>query len=144
MCLQSRSPAFNSGLPAHKLRSLHLNLPGAPSSAFLDPDAVLAAIVTGRRSLPPDTERAYVAFVDMLGGSSDDATLLIAHEENGKSIVDLVIKQNGDPAFNPRQAVRKFVGTLKAYGVRRVTGDNYAGQTFEQDLRPLCWSAPTR
>jgi hypothetical protein len=124
-------------LPAHKFRRLHLNLPGAPSGAFLDPDSLITAIVSGRRSLPPDAERAYVGFVDMSGGSSDDATLSIAHEENGKSIVDLVIKQNGDPPFNPRQAVQKFVGTLNAYGLRRVTGDNYAGQTFKQDFEAL-------
>src|SRR5262249_18357981 len=124
-------------LPAHKFRRLHLNLPGAPSGAFLDPDALIAAIVTARRSIPPAADRAFVAFVDMSGGSSDDATLAIAHEENGKSIVDLVIKQNGEPPFNPREAVRKFVGTLKAYGLRRVTGDNYAGLTFKQDFEAL-------
>jgi hypothetical protein len=71
----------------------------------------------------------------MSGGSSDDATLSIAHECDGKAVVDLVIKQSGEPPFNPRAAVQKFCGTLKAYGLHRVTGDNYAGQTFKDDFQ---------
>ena len=121
-------------LPAHKYRRLHLNLPGAPTGAYYDPDSVIAAIIPRRTSLPPDLICEYVAFVDMSGGSSDDATLGIAHVEAGKTIVDLVIKQNGDAPFNPRHAVTKFVGTLRAYGIRRVTGDNYAGSTFKHDF----------
>lgn len=121
-------------LPAHKFRRLHLNLPGAPSGAFFDPDSLIAAIVPRRTSLPPDPNKECVAFCDMSGGSSDDATLSIAHVDGGKAIVDLVIKQNGEPPFNPRAAVMKFVGTLHAYGVRRVTGDAYAGLTFRQDF----------
>jgi phage terminase large subunit-like protein len=89
-------------LPSHKFRRLHLNLPGAPNGAFFDPDNVMAAIVAGRTSLPPQAEQAYAAFVDMSGGSSDDATLSIAHNAAGKTIVDLVEKQAGKPPFNPR------------------------------------------
>jgi hypothetical protein len=124
-------------LPAHKFRRLHLNLPGAPSGAFLDPDNLIAAIVPRRVSLPPDPNLDCVAFVDMSGGSADDATLSIAHEHEGKAIVDLVIRQNGDPPFNPRAAVLKFSGTLKAYGLHRVIGDNYAGNTFKSDFEEL-------
>jgi hypothetical protein len=68
-------------LPAHKFRRLHLNLPGAPSGAFLDPDSVISAIVHGRRTLPRIAANSYAGFVDMSGGSSDDATLSIAHVE---------------------------------------------------------------
>ena len=56
-------------LPTHKFRRLHLNLPGAPNGAFLDQGAVLDAIVTGRKSLPPQSSVKHVAFVDMSGGS---------------------------------------------------------------------------
>ncbi len=121
-------------LPTHKFRRLHLNLPGAPNGAFLDQGAVLDAIVTGRKSLPPQSSVKHVAFVDMSGGSSDDATLSIAHRHDRRAIVDLVIKQDGETPFNPRSAVRKFVGVLREYGVREVTGDNYAGTTFKNDF----------
>ena len=122
-------------LPAFKFRRLHLNLPGALSGAFLDPDVVLSAIVVSRRSLPPMRGVVYVAFVDMSGGSSDDACLAIAHPQDGKVIVDLVEKQAGGVPFNPRDAVRKFAGIIRSYGLRKVHGDKYAGETFIQDFQ---------
>jgi hypothetical protein len=121
-------------LPAHKFRRLHHNLPGAPSGAFFDPDNVMAAIVARRTVLPPQRGEAYVGFVDMSGGSSDDATLAIAHNDGRKTIVDVVEKQAGKAPFNPRHAVGKFAALLRSYGLRRVTGDNYAGQTFKLDF----------
>lgn len=121
-------------LPTHKFRRLHLNLPGAPNGAFLDQGAVLEAIVTGRKTLPPQAGVRYVAFVDMSGGSSDDATLSIAHRHAGRAVVDLIIKQDGPTPFNPRNAVRKFAGVMKEYGIGQVTGDNYAGETFKRDF----------
>ena len=121
-------------LPTHKFRRLHLNLPGAPNGAFLDQGAVLDAIVTGRKSLPPQSSVKYVAFVDMSGGSSDDATLSIAHRYDRRAVVDLVVKQDGETPFNPRSAVRKFIGVMREYSVSQVTGDNYAGETFKRDF----------
>jgi hypothetical protein len=52
---------------------LHLNLPGAPDGAAFSADAVMSAIATGRKRLGPEPGRTYSAFVDMSGGSSDDA-----------------------------------------------------------------------
>jgi hypothetical protein len=121
-------------LPTNKFRRLHLNLPGAPNGAFLDQGSVLGAIVTGRKTLPPQPDIDYVAFVDMSGGSSDDATLSIAHKVDRRAVVDIVVKQDGEAPFNPRTAVKKFVGILKQYGLREVTGDNYAGETFKVDF----------
>lgn len=121
-------------LPTHKFRRLHLNLPGAPNGAFLDQGAVLDAIVTGRKALPPRPGARYAAFVDMSGGSSDDATLSISHKQDNLAVIDLVIKQDGAPPFNPRNAIRKFVNVLNEYGISQVTGDNYAGETFKRDF----------
>ena len=119
-------------LPAHKFRRLHLNLPGAPDGAFLDQRAVMSAIVTGRRSLPPEEGRKYYAFVDMAGGGADDCVLAIGHRgDDGRAIVDLVEKQTGDaPGYNPLAAVAKFVGIVRNYGIKRVILDGYAGSTF--------------
>ena len=97
-------------LPSHKYRRLHLNLPGAPDGAAFDGDAVMDAIVSGRRRLAPDPDVRYFAFVDMSGGSSDDAVLSIAHrdDQTDRAVVDLVEAQSGQAPFNPRKAVEKF------------------------------------
>ena len=62
-------------LPSGRFRRLHLNLPGSPEGAAFDQAKVLACVVNGRRSLPHEHGRHYVAAVDMSGGSSDDAVL---------------------------------------------------------------------
>lgn len=121
-------------LPTHKYRRLHLNMPGAPDGAFLDADTVLAAVRKGVNVLKPQEGRAYRAFVDMSGGSSDDAALSIAHDDDGKAVVDLVMKQAGNPPFNPRAAVKRFARVIKEYGARKVVGDAYAGLTYRQDF----------
>jgi hypothetical protein len=76
----------------------------------------------------------YVAFVDMSGGSDDDATLGIAHWSRGKAILDLLAEQDGFPPFNPRLAVSKFAELCKRYRCSEVRGDSYAGQTFRNDF----------
>ncbi len=122
-------------LPTHKYRRLHLNLPGAPTGAFLDQGKVLDAIVTGRRVLLYNPAYKYWAFVDMSGGSKDDAVLCIGHLEDGTIVIDLIEKQAGKPPFNPRNAVRKFIGILPDYHIKSLWGDNYAAETFKSDWR---------
>ena len=124
-------------LPSHKYRRLHLNLPGLPDGTYFDAERVNACTVEGRRHLKPLPAIRYVGFTDMAGGSNDDATLGIAHADatTGHAILDLVITQTGRPPFNPRAAVRKFATTLKEYGVFRVIGDRYAGETFRADFQ---------
>jgi hypothetical protein len=46
-----------------------------------------------------------------------------------------LVAQTGKPPFNPRDAVKKFVGVLAEYGLTSVTGDAYAGETFRADFR---------
>jgi hypothetical protein len=69
-------------LPSARYRRLHLNLPGAPQGAAFDQAKILACVVAGRRSQPPEEGRKYRAFVDMSGGSSDDAALAIGHKRD--------------------------------------------------------------
>ena len=123
-------------LPSHKYRRLHLNLPGLPDGAAFDAGAVMDAIKTGRKKLRFDPGLSYEAFVDMSGGSADDATLAISHrdEQAERAILDVVVSQSGRPPFNPRHAVKKFAGILKGFGLSHVTGDRYAGETFRQDF----------
>jgi hypothetical protein len=124
-------------LPTHRFRRLHLNLPGAPDGAAFSGEQVMLAIVAGRKRLRPVPGVRYQAFVDMSGGSNDDAVLAIGHEDDGRAILDVVEAQTGAPPFNPRDAVRKFVGLLGEYGIRRVVGDAYAGLTFQCDFEDL-------
>jgi len=122
-------------LPSHKFRRLHLNIGGQPDGAALSAEKVLAAVVTGRKSLPRVPGTRYVAYVDMSGGSNDDATLAIAHcTEAGVHVLDVIVNQGGRPPFDPRAAVTKFAGIVRTYGLPKVTGDAYAGQTFRLDF----------
>jgi hypothetical protein len=121
-------------LPSARYRRLHLNLPGAPSGAAFDQAKILACVVAGRHSLLPEEGRKYRAFVDMSGGSSDDAVLAIAHSVGRVVVLDRVEKQSGRPPFNPRNAVSQFATLLKEYGIGRVYGDSFAGNTFRSDF----------
>lgn len=135
------SPAYlaqqKRRLPSHKYRRLHLNLPGLPDGTYFDAERVNACTVEGRRHLKPQPGIQYVGFVDMCGGSNDDAAQAIAHHDatTGRAVLDLVITQTGRPPFNPRDAVRKFAAVCKEYGVFRVIGDRYAGETFRADFQ---------
>jgi len=123
-------------LPTHRYRRLHLNFPGMPEGAFYDAEKVMDSVVEGRKVLTKQDGVRYRGFVDMSGGSSDDACLGISHldKDKKKVVLDLVVSQTPRPPFDPRRAVAKFAKILKVYGVHRVIGDAYAGQTFRKDF----------
>ncbi|MBI4346858.1 MAG: hypothetical protein HY553_08380 [Elusimicrobia bacterium] len=121
-------------LPAHKFRRLHLNLPGLPEGAAFQPEPVMDAVRRGVPSLAPEPGRLVRAFVDMSGGSNDDAVLALGWEDGGSATIARVLNQGPPPPFDPRAAVARFVTVLREYGVGSVTGDNYAGQTFKADF----------
>ena len=89
-------------LPTHKFRRLHLNLPGAPDGAAFDGDKVMAAIVAGRKVLHFDERHTYAGFVDMSGGSSDEAVLGVGHMDGEPLRAGSLMSQTGAPPFNPR------------------------------------------
>lgn len=123
-------------LPAHKYRRLHLNLPGLPEGSAFQPEPVMDAITRGVALRRPEPGLVYRAFVDMSGGSNDDAVLGIGHRDaNGRAVVDLLLDQGQRPPFDPRAAVTRFVARLREYGVRRVVGDRFGGQTFIADFQ---------
>ncbi len=124
-------------LPAHKYRRLHLNLPGLPEGSAFTAESVMAAVDRTRRLGVPDPTVNYLAFVDMAGGSSDDACLAIGHQDTDDSrkiVIDLVINQGQPPPYDPRQAISRFVDVLIQYKIFAVVGDQYAGQTFASDF----------
>jgi hypothetical protein len=125
-------------LPSSRFRRLHLNLPGAPTGAFFDQGIVERAIVAGRQVIEPQDGIDYLAFVDMSGGSNDDATLGIAHWTGEKAVLDLLISQGVPTPFNPRLAISgPFAAACARYRCREVHSDAYAGQTFRHDFSDL-------
>lgn len=117
-------------LPSHKFRRLHLNLAGVPEGSAYQPEPIMNAVERGVK-LRPRSEHEHVAFVDMSGGSADDACLAIAHRDvDNRGVLDRVVDQGARAPFDPSAAVTRFAGILKEYGCRRVTGDRYAGETF--------------
>ena len=78
------------------------------------------------------------AFVDMSGGSSDDATLAIGYRDaQDRAVVARVLNQGPPAPFDPRAAVTRFAEVLRNSGITRVTGDRYAGLTFRLDFERL-------
>jgi phage terminase large subunit-like protein len=123
-------------LPAHKARRLHLNLPGLPEGSAYTAEMVMEAFDRGVTRRHPEPGLVYSAANDMSGGSNDDATLAIASKRpDGTRVLDVVMNQGPPPPFDPRHAVGRFAEVLRAYGISRVTGDAYGGQTFREDFR---------
>jgi hypothetical protein len=123
-------------LPAHKYRRLHLNLPGVPEGSAYSPEPVMDSIERGMSARAPQPGLVYAAFVDMSGGSNDDAVLGIGHRDaQDRVVLDCVVNQGQHPPFDPNKAVERFVRTLRTYGVAHVTGDRYAGLAFSSQFR---------
>lgn len=123
-------------LPSHKYRRLHLNLPGLPEGSAYQAEPVMDAVERGVSSRPFEPQHRYDAFVDMSGGSSDDAVLAVGHKDaEGRAVLDVVMHQGAPAPFDPRLAVERFVRVLREYGLERVTGDRYAGETFRADFQ---------
>lgn len=121
-------------LPAHKFRRLHLNLPGQPEGSAYTAEMIMDAVERGVSHRGPEPGITYRAFVDMSGGSSDDAVLGIGHTDaEGRYVVDRLIDQGCSPPFDPSRAIlQRFIPALRDYRIRRVVGDAYAGQTFRR------------
>lgn len=94
---------------------------------FLTLEAVEAATDSGVIERPPDPRISYRAFCDPSGGSGRDSmTLAISHEGDGVRILDALRERR--PPFSPESVVGEFCDLLKAYRVRTVEGDRYAGE----------------
>lgn len=137
--------AMNPDVPAHVIERAFEDDPVSAASeygqdgkvafrrdveAFLDPEAIRAVTVPGRRELPPREGVQYVAFVDPSGGSQDSFTLAIAHTEGSAEdavgVLDAVRERR--PPFSPDDVVQEFAELLRMYRVSVVTGDRYAGE----------------
>jgi hypothetical protein len=87
---------------------------------------VEALVVRGRAELLPRPEVSYTAFADLSGGRGDDAALAIAHRKDRVVVVDLLKRYR--PPLDPYAVVQQMCEEVRRYGLRRVTGDNYAAE----------------
>jgi hypothetical protein len=101
---------------------------------FVSREVIDAAVVPGRHELPPMSGVSYAAFTDPSGGSSDSFTLAIAHRDTGGRVVLDAVRERRPP-FSPDGVVQENAELLKAYGVRKVTGDRYGGEWPRERFR---------
>lgn len=75
--------------------------------------------------IPYNSAMKYQAFVDPAGGGHDEFTMAIGHLEGGDKhvVIDAVHARRGVPA----EIVSEYAEVLKSYGIRKITGDKYAG-----------------
>lgn len=106
----------------------------ADIAAFVTREVVDAAVVPGRRELPPRQGIRYQAFVDPAGGSGGDSmTLAIGHREGTIAVLDCVRETR--PPFSPEAVAAEYSGVLKSYHVSTVRGDHYAGEWPREQFR---------
>jgi hypothetical protein len=94
--------------------------------SFVSREVVESCVVRGRFELQPIPGVTYYGFIDPSGGSSDSMTLCIAHNENGRSIIDVL--REVAPPFSPEETVADFAKLLRAYHISTAVSDRYAGQ----------------
>ena len=103
-------------------------------ASFVSREVVDEAVVPGRREQLPLPGVRYCAFVDPAGGSgSDSFTMAIAHQVDDRAVLDAVREIR--PPFSPEATVAELVVLLRAYGVREVSGDRYAGEWPREQFR---------
>ncbi|OYP36441.1 hypothetical protein [Rhodopirellula sp. MGV] len=102
-------------------------------SAFISRDAVEAVVINGRQQLLPCPDFKYFAFVDMSGGRSDDHALAIAHYRNRIVTLDFIRRYKA--GLCPYEVAKEMCEELRQYGIREVTGDNYAADWVAQAFR---------
>jgi hypothetical protein len=142
---QGSSRSFNPSLPQSVVdRAMERDAASAGAEflaqfrtdveSFVAREVIEAVTVPGRHELPPTRGIGYAAFVDPSGGSSDSMTLAVSHrDKDGRAILDAVRERR--PPFSPDDVVFEFSGLLKAYGIRKVTGDRYGGEWPRERFR---------
>lgn len=104
--------------------------------AFVSLDTITACISVGVHERGREARQTYTAFLDPAGGSGKDSfTLAIGHQDKttGLSVVDCI--REIKPPFSPDAVVEQYATLLKAYGIRKVTGDRYAGEWVREPFK---------
>lgn len=148
LVVQGATQEFNPTAPADLIEAAYDDDPAAAGAeygaefrrdveTYVSREALDAAVVEGRRELPPVQGVHYAAFCDPAGGSGKDSmTLAIAHRLDS-GIVQLDALREARPPFSPESVTAEFCELLKTYGVMRVTSDRYAGDWPKEQFRKL-------
>jgi hypothetical protein len=94
--------------------------------SFVSLDAVRSCVQAGVRERPFQQRYLYHGFVDVAGGSGADSyTFCIAHKEGDRVAIDAV--REVKPPFSPNDVTQELAALAKAYRLRTVKGDRFAG-----------------
>lgn len=93
---------------------------------YLPRSVVEACVVPGRTELVRRTGNEYRAFADVSGGRKDPMALCIGHREGRRIIIDFL--KQWKPPCNPLAVIADMADELRRYGLRSVTGDQYAAE----------------
>lgn len=94
---------------------------------WLPREVIESVVKKGRKELLPNLlKHTYSAFADVSGGRVEDSALAIAHRWERKTIVDS-IRLYRSP-HDPIAAIRDMSLHLKKFGIKKITGDNYAAE----------------
>lgn len=96
--------------------------------AFVPIETVKSCVDVNVSERAPIPGVTYHAFVDPSGGTADPMALGIAHWDArlGCSVQDYV--SQWEVPLDPDSVTVEMIDVLRKYGVRRVTGDHYAGE----------------
>jgi hypothetical protein len=100
--------------------------------AFLPLEAIDRVVIPGRIELPFIEKTPFFAFTDPSGGGQDAFTLSIGHREDKKIVQDLLRARRGGNVYD---TVKEYADILKKYGLREVTGDQYAGAWVKEGFQ---------
>jgi hypothetical protein len=135
LCWQASSAVMNPTLDPAVIEQAYADDPQAAAAeygaqfrsaiaSFVDHDAVMACIETGRTQRGRVEGVSYHGFCDPSGGSKDSFTAAVAHREGSDAVLDRLIEIKAP--FDPGAAVGEVVGMLKEFGLRSIRGDRYA------------------
>ena len=95
-------------------------------TSFMPLEVIEACVVPGRYELPKIEGAYYTAFIDPSGGRGDSFTLAIAHNDDGRIILD--VARERIPPFKPESVVEEYSQLIKTYGLTQAYSDRYAGE----------------
>jgi hypothetical protein len=103
--------------------------------AFVSLDTITACISVGVHERGREARQTYTAFLDPAGGSGK--TIHAGNRTQGQS--DRPVRRRLHPRdqtpFSPDAVVEQYATLLKAYGIRKVTGDRYAGEWVREPFK---------
>ena len=152
---QASAPEMNPTLSADYLQRMEQDDPEAYKSevlgefrsglsTFLDSESIQACVATGVRERTRIEGVQYVCFIDPSGGRHDSFVAAVAHDNNGRAVLDAIrIFQS---PFNPTSVIAEICQFLKSWGVFTATGDDYAAENVaaQFQLHGVQYQASTR